>query len=60
METTNLDNSFKKIFSNSEKRNDVIVGRERERKSTFSAKMDNDQVERKMETISVRNEICGK
>ena len=60
METTNLENSFKKIFSSSEKRNEVIVGRERERKSIFSTKMDKDQVERKMENIAVSNEICGK
>ena len=58
--TASLDNSFKKIFSNREK-NKVIAGKENGSKSIFSPKVDDDQLEKgkKMENITVRNEICG-
>lgn len=44
--TASLDNSFKKIFSNREKRNEVIAGKENGSKSIFSPKVDDDQVKK--------------
>lgn len=47
MEIANPDNSFKKIFSNRETRNEMIARREGGTKDRFPPKMDNDEVEKK-------------
>lgn len=61
VETESLGNAFHKIFSNWEKRNEVIAGRESGVKSISAPPRWTHIKSRKekIENVAMRNEICG-